>query len=185
MKRVLVGMCLFAALGAAAEADDIAGKSPIIKALFGKLPDAGDTSVCFTRVYTPAHLASHPRQNVRDMVVRLTATPDKSVGAVFVTRVGVHFRKLGPAFEVSGGCQLGEGGKTIDCSASCEGGGMDISPRSASTVYLKIPDGAAVWQPGLDTDSTLPRSARFGSDDKIFKLTRAGAGACDAVLAKQ
>ena len=176
-------LTMSAASGAALAFD--AEANPLVKALFGKIAAKGATSACFTRVYTPAHLASHPQQNVRDMVILLTANPDADAGAIFHTRIGVHFRKLGSAFETGGRCALGEDGKSIGCSAECDGGSMDVSLKDAQTIYLKIPDGARLWQPGVDSEDS-PAKARFGSDDKIFKLTRAASPRqCLSVLGKQ
>ena len=174
---------LCAATGAAPASEAV--NSPLVKSLFGKLAAKGATSACFTRVYAPAHLAGHPQQNVRDMVILLTASPDADAGAIFHTRIGVHFRKLGAAFETGGSCTLGEDGKSIGCSAECDGGSMDVSLKDAQTIYLKIPDGARLWQPGKDTEDN-PAKARFGSDDTIFKLTRAASPRqCLSVLGKQ
>jgi hypothetical protein len=168
--------------GAALASD--ADNSPLVKALFGKLAAKGKTSVCFTRVYTPAHLASHPQQNVRDMVILMSAEKDADAGGVYSTHIGVHFRKLGSVFETGGSCGIGEDGKAIHCGVDCDGGSMDVELKDAETIYLKIPDGARLWQPGSDDDN--PAKARFGSDDKIFKLTRAsGTSQCMKVLGKQ
>lgn len=172
-----------AAISGTAEASD-ASTSPLVRALFGKNPGNGKTSICFTRLYTSAHLASHPQQNVRDMVILMTAAKDADAGATYGTRVGVHFRKLGLAFETGGGCSLGEEGKAVNCSPECDGGSMSIALKDAQTIYLRIPDGARLWRGGSDENN--PANARFGSDDKIFKLTRAsGTRQCLSVLGKE
>lgn len=179
---VLVAAAL---LGAAPVlAGSAADSGPLAKALFGKLPAKGSSSVCFTRLYSPAHLAGHPQQNVRDMVILMTATADADAGAVYKTRIGVHFRKVGPAFETGGGCGLSDDGKTIACGADCDGGSMDVVLKDGQTILLKIPDGASLWRPGAEA-SDNPKAARFGQDDKIFKLTRGNLRQCLGTLGKE
>ena len=178
----LAAFFTMSAFGGAALASD-AESSPLVRALFGKIAAKGKTSACFTRFYTKEHLASHQQQNVRDMVILMTAAKDADAGLTFNTRVGVHFRKLGSTFETGGGCSLDEDGKTINCSPECDGGSMSVELKDAQTIYLKIPDRARLWRPGTEDN---PENARFGEDDKIFKLTRApGTRQCAAGLPKE
>lgn len=180
----VAALLALASAGGPAQASDT-DTPALVRALFGKAPGKGKTSVCFTRGYTPAHLASHPRQNVREMVLLLTSTRDPDVNAVYSTRVGVHFRKAAAPFETGGGCGIGGDGKTISCGVDCDGGSIGVEARDARTIYVRIPDGARLWQPGKD-DEDSPSRKRFGSDDKIFKLTRAaGARQCMSALGKE
>ena len=183
MLRTVCAAILLTAAAGTAQATE-AASNPLVKALFGADAGKAGASACFTRVYTPAHLVSHPQQNVRDLVILMSAVKDVDAGSTYSTRIGVHFRKLGSAFETGGSCGLDDNGKSIHCGADCDGGSMDVALKTAQTIYLKIPDGAAVWRPGTDAEN--PVNARFGSDDKIFKLTRAAnARQCMSVLGKQ
>ena len=71
--------------------------------LFGRAAGATEMHACFNRVYDSAHLAQHPRQNVRTMLllVKTGADPDQPSYAL---RLGVTFRKSGAHFESAGGC---------------------------------------------------------------------------------
>ena len=182
-KSVLASLLL-----AGAAASELA-LSPLVKDMFGAKAAAGaaplgKAQACYIRVYDKPHLATHPQQNVRDMALLVTYQSDAEAGAVFNTRIGVHFRKLGSAFETGGGCGLAEGGKAINCSLDCDGGKIGVELRAAQTVYVRMPDGAPLWVPGDDAAET-PKGARFGSDDRIFKLTRSNMRLCQSVLGKQ
>ena len=84
-------------------------------------------------------------------------------------------------------CSLGEGASTgIHCGADGDGGSMDVDLRDASTILLRIPDGARLWRPGTEGEERTPRKARFGEDDKVFKLTRAASPRqCLSMLGKE
>src|ERR1700719_645931 len=71
--------------------------------LFGRAASGTEMHACFNRVYDSAHLAQHPRQNVRTMLllVKTGADPDQPSYAL---RLGVTFRKSGAHFESAGGC---------------------------------------------------------------------------------
>jgi hypothetical protein len=49
--------------------------------LFGRALDGGQIHACFSRVYDAAHLAQHPRQNVRTMLLLVKASRDMSCGS--------------------------------------------------------------------------------------------------------
>ena len=183
---IRAALCLAACLLAplAAHAQSAKPPSPLMLEIFGKDAGKAKAQACFTRVYDAAHLAAHPQQNVRDMVLLLEKSPDADVGLVMNARVGVHFRKLGARFETGGSCGIGADGQAVRCGVDCDGGQIDVDVRDGQTVLVKIPDGARLWDPKRD-DNDTPRRARFGKDDTLFKLSRADLRACASVLSKQ
>src|SRR5258707_637882 len=74
------------------------------KRLFGRVLDAKQTHACFSRVYDAGHLAQHPQQNVRTMLLLVTGNSDAGDGPSYGLRLGVTFRKSGVHFESAGSC---------------------------------------------------------------------------------
>src|SRR5262249_28510428 len=64
MRATLLTILLAGSLPAFAHA----GATDVVK-IFGRDPGAGAAHACFIRHYTKAHLASHPQQNVTDMLL--------------------------------------------------------------------------------------------------------------------
>ncbi len=69
--RLLISVVLFC-LATAASVQAVE-PSRFLSDLMGRKPVAGKTFACYARVYDDAHLASHPRQNVRALQVLVTA----------------------------------------------------------------------------------------------------------------
>lgn len=180
----LVAACALLALSGEADAQAAKTPSPLMTELFGAAAGKAKAQACFTRVYAGDHLAAHPKQNVRDMVLLLEKSPDADAGNVLNARVGVHFRRLGSEFETGGGCGIRDDGKAVHCGVDCDGGEIDVEVKDAAAVYVKIPDGARLWDPASDSENA-PKKARFGPDDTVFKLTRANLRECLKTLAKQ
>jgi hypothetical protein len=65
MRLALSAAAFVLALPAFSYADPV---SDLVK-IFGRDPGAGAAHACFIRRYTKAHLASHPKQNVVDMLL--------------------------------------------------------------------------------------------------------------------
>ena len=85
----------------AAHAEDSKEDEAFQKRLFGRTAEDKPIHACFTRVYDPGHLAQHPQQNVRTMLLMVRADIDPPRYAV---RLGVTFRKSGAHFESAGDC---------------------------------------------------------------------------------
>jgi hypothetical protein len=144
--------------------------------LFGRAASGTEMRACFNRVYDTAHLAQHPRQNVRTMLllVKTGADPDQPSYAL---RLGVTFRNSGAHFESAGGCgsihDAGEAGGSAavaHCGVDCDGGSIDVAIKDAKSVLVSIPTGARIWRPGSINEND--HSKRFGSDDKAFRLDK-------------
>ncbi|MDR3376241.1 MAG: hypothetical protein P4L98_21165 [Ancalomicrobiaceae bacterium] len=134
---------------------------------------------CFTRHYDAAHLASHPKQNVKDMAVLIAAYADQQPDfPQWTIIVSVHFRGHAQRFAVSGSCSLGhDPGQLLACGVDCDGGRIGIRQKGSDELLLDIPEGARVG----NEDEVVPKTARFGSDDKTFLLNRVSARDCLAL----
>jgi hypothetical protein len=163
-----------------------------LRQLLGKDPGTASAYSCFTRHYDDAHLASHPKQNVRDMSVFVSSTYNKDADAggdrrTNAVEIGVKFRKLAQPFRLSGGCETSVDGQknALDCGADCDGGHFDMSSDGKNSMLVAIPDSVALWDPAASDDDDpheLPKGAAFGSDDKLFKLDRVDVKQCDALM---
>jgi hypothetical protein len=153
--------------------------------LFGRVPEDKPIHACFTRVYDAGHLAQHPRQNVRTMLVMVRAEVDPPRYAL---RLGVTFRKSGAHFESAGGCgaihdtadtdgtSASGAAAVAHCGVDCDGGSIDVAIKDAKSVLVSIPAGARIWRPGSVNESD--HSKRFGSDDKVFRLDKTALTEC-------
>jgi hypothetical protein len=151
------------------------------KRLMGRAPGKGVTYACFTRAYDEAHLAAHPKQNVRAMMLLVKIDPEE--GEAYNLSIGVNFRSRKNLFETAGDCAAAPaegdegGGKTAHCSIPCDGGPIQIALKDNGSILLTIPDGARVWRPGsINSDENI--HGAFGEDDKLFRLDRANLSEC-------
>jgi hypothetical protein len=155
------------------------------KKLFGRALGAEQTiHACFNRVYDPGHLAQHPQQNVRTMLV-LVKGESQVDGTTYGVRIGVTFRKSGVHFETAGGCSAihdssdaDKSGNAVHCGVDCDGGSMDVAIKDAKSVLVSIPYGARIWRPGSDEEEPGNSRKRFGRDDKAFRVDKVALNEC-------
>src|ERR1700719_1804152 len=102
------------------------------KRLFGRTLDAKPIHACFSRVYDAGHLAQHPRQNVRTMLLFVTGNSDGGNGPNYGLSMGVTFRRSGAQFESAGNCgsihdttDVGGSAEVAHCGVDCDGGSID------------------------------------------------------------
>lgn len=146
-------------------------------ALFGKDPGKGKAYACFTRHYDATHLAAHPKQNVGDMTLFVDSAIDADSGRQYTLEIGVRFRKRPTLFQLSGACGGSVGGKTaLSCGFDCDGGHIDVRVKDAQSILVSIPDGASTWDPSSSEEP--PADAKFGPDDKLFRLDRTSLQDC-------
>ena len=122
------------------------------------------------RHYDGAHLAAHPQQNVDDMTIFVNSFVDPEAGRQYLLEMGVRFREISTPFQTSGGCGTVDGKKGLSCGIDCDGGEIDVTVRDQDSILVSIPDGARTWDP--ESGETPPANARFGLDDKLFRLDR-------------
>jgi hypothetical protein len=175
--RFPLALAILAASGGVAAAAS-AGDATV----FGTVPANGKLYACYTRSYDKAHLASHPKQNARDMALFVNAVDED--GQQYGLAIGVHFRKSPRLFEVYGGCSQSDDGKgTLHCGVECDGGQIDVSVKDETSVLVSIPDGARTWDPESGDDA--PDNLHFGADDKLFRLDRADLKDCLGIIADE
>jgi hypothetical protein len=150
--------------------------------LFGRTAGGTQIHACFSRVYDTAHLAQHPRQNVRTMLLLVKADSEDNQ-LQYGVRLGVTFRKSGAHFESAGECgsihDAGEAGGSagaVHCGVDCDGGSIEVAIKDAKSILVSIPTGARIWRAGSDNDSD--QAKRFGTDDKVFRLDKAALTEC-------
>lgn len=183
--------CLVIAMLAFTPAITARAESPedaaFAKKVFGKAPGKQPASVCYARVYDAAHLAAHPRQNVRTMNLLVSTHLEDDGSRGYGLRLGVQFRRSDQKFQTQGDCgsihdETAPPGAPaqIACGVECDGGALDVSVRDDRSVRLTIPDGARLWRPGrADDDETDSKTRRkFGADDKLFRLDPAPLTLC-------
>jgi hypothetical protein len=150
--------------------------------LFGRTLSGTQTHACFSRVYDPAHLAQHPHQNVRTMLLLVRANAE-SDQPKYELRLGVTFRTSGTHFESAGNCSSihdaddakGSAG-AAHCGVDCDGGSIDVAIKDAKSVAVSIPAGARIWRAGSVNGDDERK--RFGSDDKSFRLDKVALTEC-------
>jgi hypothetical protein len=175
------GLAALSAFVAAAPTE--AAESGFIARFLGAEPSkSADSFACFDRTYDPAHLAAHPQQNVKTMM--LLAVVDPANPDEVQLRFGVTFRSRKGMLETNGGCAVvgGEGAAapnltTAHCNVDCDGGAIDVTLKTDGAVLVAIPAGARLWKPGADNPDDNVHGA-FGPDDKLFRLDRAALGDC-------
>ena len=178
--RQVLAAALMAALPVLATS--AAGAEDFLTRLLGRAPGKGVSYACFTRAYDGAHLASHPQQNVRSMVLLVVVDSD-SPGS-YKLRIGAHFRSSKKGIlETEGDCGVSSAESDAaspagaHCSVACDGGSLDVALRDKNAVLLTVPDGARMWTPGADDTSSDAHGA-FGPDDKLFRLDRSSTSEC-------
>jgi len=162
-------------------ASDAFGAEDFLARLLGHAPGKGKSYACFARVYDPAHLASHPRQNVRSMILLVVLDPENPYS--YQLRIGSHFRSLKGMLDTEGDCGVAQDSTDAaspagaHCSVACDGGSIDVALKDKDAVLLTIPEGARLWKPGADETSGNVHGA-FGPDDKLFRLDRSPVAEC-------
>lgn len=174
--RLSLSLIALAGLAVAAHADDAALQAQV----FGRALGADTGYACFTRLYSKDHLASHKHQNVTSTMLLLKSVSNTGdAGRRYTAGVDFRFRHSNKHFQAYGECPsiASEGSSaeagTLHCGIECDGGSINVSLKDENTILVKLPDGIAVSEGGDE-----PSSSRFGSDDKVFKLSRAKPTAC-------
>ncbi len=176
MRSVLLSALFIAGLPAFAHAG---ATSDVVK-IFGRDPGTEAAHACFIRRYTKAHLASHPKQNVTDML--LYVNKQEGTDPYYSLNMQVNFRQLKKPFQVAGSCSQGSDGKhALSCGIDCDGGALAVRVKNETSVLVDIPDSVRVYDPSSSDDASdadLPKGARFGEDDKLFRLDRTALKDC-------
>jgi hypothetical protein len=153
--------------------------------LFGHTIDAKQIHACFSRVYDAGHLAQHPQQNVRTMLLLVGGNAESGEVPTYGLRIGVTFRKSGTHFESAGDCnsihddgEAGQSSNAVHCGVDCDGGSIDVAIKDAKSVLVSIPYGARIWRAGSAGEEQGNSRRRFGADDKVFRLDKVALTQC-------
>lgn len=171
--RLAVLIAFFGMTTAALAGDDATLQAEI----FGHTLDKDNGYACYTRSYDAAHLAAHPHQNVTTAMLLLTGRPGPDGN--YAADVDFTFRKHKKHFQAFGNCPSvstdpAKGPvQQLSCGIDCDGGTIGVKLEDADTVLVSLPGGAS----GIDSSGN-PSSGHFGSDDSVFKLSRAPAKTC-------
>lgn len=179
--------------GAAARADDAAQADPsaqYAKRIFAGHFDAkGKSFACFARRYDAAHLARHPKQTVKRMILLVSAESvpeDKKLNYSFGLRFGFRDRKgtfdsagdcghVGPAENAADRLQLG-------CGVDCDGGGLSAELVNNDKQLRVSIDSIAIWNSKSEGDIDDRDGFNGGADDRVFLLERTGLDACRPLM---
>ncbi|MDO9417487.1 hypothetical protein [Pararhizobium sp.] len=135
----------------------------------------GEPRACFTRAYTDDHLAGHPDQNVRS----IRAGVSNGAGGAYELSIDIEFRGgSSTKGRLMADCRPGGSGYALRCLARCDGSRVDIKIRDADTIRLEIPEAAQLERGGSCDPSSASGSGALWSDDKVFRLSRAGSADC-------
>ena len=175
-----LGLCASSQGSRAAEANE---DTAFQKRIFGRVMAGKKIHACYKRVYDPAHLAAHPQQNVRTMLLLVTGDPNDGTSPSYGLGIGVTFRQSGLHFESAGSCGAihdlaGSALGSAHCSVDCDGGGIDVAIKDATAVLVSIPEGARIWKSGDTSDQPTNERRRFGADDKVFRLDKTALTDC-------
>jgi hypothetical protein len=162
---ILACLPVVAFAGAASAADNRLEK------LFAQNPDKPAANICMSRHYDKAHLASHPNQNVTDMLVYIGKHVGEENGYIsYNVNAQVKFRDSSKTWSFSGDCGREAGKMTpVACGIDCDGGGYEVSLKDDKSVELTITSGVRLNEEDTESDKTL-ETAAFKSDDKTFLL---------------
>lgn len=156
------------------------GTSDLVK-LFGRDPGAGPAHACFSRRYTKAHLASHPDQNVTTMLAYVSK--QEGTDPYYGINLQVNFRQIKKPFQVSGSCSGNSDTGALGCGIECDGGSLSVRVKNDQSILVDIPDSVRLFDPSAsDEFADLPKGARFGADDKLFRLDRTELSDCLPVI---
>ena len=174
MRLSFLSRCLVAATVLVVPAVSHADAAADIVMIFGRDPGMGAAHACFLRRYSKAHLASHPQQNVTDML--LYVSKQEGSEPYYGLSLQVNFRQLSKPFQVAGSCSIESGGKsTLGCGIDCDGGHLGVRVKDARSLLVEIPNSVRIFDPADmegEADADLPQGARFGADDKLFRTDR-------------
>ncbi len=147
----------------------------------------GKSYACFVRRYDAAHLASHPAQKVRAMMLLVSAeiVPEDNKRN-YSFQLGVEFRGKKDKFTTGGDCGHATAFEEsadklhIGCGVDCDGGGISIEMANADKATIVRLNEVAIWNSNRPDDERTSLSA--GADDRMFRLDRANLDACRSLM---
>ena len=149
--------------------------------------DADGGRVCYARNYDEAHLAAHPRQTVRRIMVEYDhrahedADPENTA-AKFIAGIGFMLRHSGGWYTQELFCKTVGG--YFDCYLDADGGSIRLTPdRDALRLHV-IGGGGGTDSIVVEGASGFGKFGAPGSDDRAFVLPRADRKFCNSEVAR-
>lgn len=178
--RVLLASIVLLAASLSPLSASAGGASDVVR-IFGRDPGAQAAHACFIRRYTKAHLASHPDQNVTTMLAYVSK--QEGTDPYYGVSLQVNFRQLNKPFQVAGSCSENAETGALGCGIDCDGGSLSVRVKNEQSILVDIPESVRLFDPSASDESAdLPKGARFGSDDKLFRLDRTNLSDCAPVI---
>jgi len=153
-------------------------------------PPGKKAYACFVRRYDPDHLARHPRQKVSAMKLLVTAEipQDEEIREKvnYSFRLGLKYRQRSGDFDSSGACNhfvpVDRGDEIhLGCAVDCGGGGIEVAmSKDDKSAILRV-ERVRIWQ-NSKPDEEMSDALVGGADDKVFRLDRAEARECAALV---
>jgi hypothetical protein len=155
----------------------------------GRFDAKAKSYACFVRRYDAAHLASHPKQMVKRMILLVSAETipeDKTLNYSFQLRFGFRDRK--GAFDSAGSCGHPAAAENtaerlqLGCSVDCDGGGLAVELVNNDKQLRVSIDRIAIWDSRKAGDEDARDGFDGGADDRVFLLERTGLDVCKPLI---
>jgi hypothetical protein len=132
--------------------------------------EAASLSGCFKRHYDAQHLAAHPGQTVRNII--LTSKP-MTGNAPWVASATLEIAIVGykGLASVSGDCT--KDGDALNCAGDCDTGAFRVVSRAQGNILLTITDRLLLQRNGCDDESYIDQKP--DKQNTQFLLTPASA----------
>jgi hypothetical protein len=147
-----------------------------IAEVFGSLPSEG---ACYTRSYSAAHLARHPKQTVKNITVKLTRTSPWTSNEGEFMQVLVN-QKTAPRKNLRQAMSCFESSGEVICPVDCDGGAMYVNALKDGKLTIANNNLTLKGGCGEDEDETIYLETIVGGDDS-FVLDEAPMSACAKV----
>jgi hypothetical protein len=144
--------------------------------VFGSLPAEG---ACYTRTYSAAHLARHPKQTVKNITVKLTRTSPWTSNEGEFMQVLVN-QKTAPRKNLRQAMSCFESSGEVICPVDCDGGAMYVNALKDGKLTIANNNLTLKGGCGEDEDETIYLETIVGGDDS-FVLDEAPMSACAKV----
>jgi len=149
--------------------------------------DADGGRVCYARYYDAAHLAAHPRQTVRRIMVdydrRMHEDADpENTAAKFIAGIGFMLKHSGGWYTQELFCKTAGG--YFDCYLDADGGSIRLIPNRDALRLQVIGGGGGTDSIVVEGASGFGKFGAPGSDDRAFILPRADRERCNSAVAR-
>ncbi|MCB1506587.1 MAG: hypothetical protein KDJ47_16550 [Hyphomicrobiaceae bacterium] len=137
-----------------------------------KLLETSKASTCFSRAYSAAHLAAHPRQQVAE--IYLIPAPNGLNAEAGQLSVMLAVKLKGSADYMPNGMICPPGPATLTCKLEDDGGTVTLSVRNSKRLAVEPgPNGI-----GVEGASGMEMIAKADGDDRLFLLDPAPVSVC-------